>query len=307
MITTEPEDYFVYLPENRLCAALGCTALSTGFTRILPGSEYPPVRHPDDHHLIWERGRTLQAYQFAFITEGRGRLQAAPKSEVVHEVNAGDVILLFPGVWHRFSPEQDTGWTESWIECRGAAFDHMRAMGLFSPQAPLWVGARNAVDIFQNIHQLSREDALGNQPALSAAGLALLAQFVQSRRPGDNERARLVDRARRKLSEVSGPQQGLGDMARDLGVSYSTLRRQFREHMGISLKQYQTEVRMRRACELLQYSDRSVKEIAGLLGYSSPFHFSEQFQRAMAQAPSHWRAAQLAASQGSGQDEDSEN
>nr|WP_276511945.1 helix-turn-helix transcriptional regulator [Devosia subaequoris] len=78
-------------------------------------------------------------------------------------------------------------------------------------------------------------------------------------------------------------------IATDLGLSCSTLRRLFREHTGTSLKQYQTDVRTRRAYELLRNSDKSVKAIAGYLGYYSAFHFSAQFKKATGLAPSEWR------------------
>ncbi|WBU60590.1 helix-turn-helix transcriptional regulator [Paracoccus albus] len=289
MIIAPSEDYFAYMPRNRLCEIWGCTALSTGFTRIAPGSAYPPVRHPDDHHFVWQRGRTLQAYQFALISEGQGRLEAAPDEAKLHQIQAGDVILLFPGIWHRFAPDPETGWTESWIECTGSAFDRMLEMGLLSPERPVWHAGDAAREIFKYIHNLSREDALGNQSQISTLGLTLLAACCGTGLRPEMDQLKMVERARRILMEESGEPPPLNQLARRLGTSYSTLRRLFREHAGMSLKQYQTEVRIRRACELLRSSDQSVKEIAGHLGYSSAFHFSAQFRKSTGLPPSLWR------------------
>jgi AraC-like DNA-binding protein len=282
-------DYFTYLPESGLCEAWGCTALSTGYTKIPTGSVYPPVRHPDDHHFVWEKGRTLQAYQFALISQGRGRLQCAPDPDRIHAVEAGDIMILFPGVWHRFGPDKETGWVESWIECRGTAFDRVLEMGLIAPEQPVWRAGQGAEAIFAAIHRLAREDPLMHQPALSTLGLQLLAQLCQSKDVEEQGRVRLVERARRLLMEKSGDVPALETVAGELGISYSTLRRLFRQQMGTSLKQYQTDVRIRRACELLRNSDNSVKAIAGYLGYNSAFHFSTQFRKATGLAPSDWR------------------
>jgi AraC-like ligand binding domain len=30
-------------------------------------------------------------------------------------VDAGQVIFLFPGVWHRYRPDEKTGWDEHWV------------------------------------------------------------------------------------------------------------------------------------------------------------------------------------------------
>lgn len=283
------EDYLAYLPESKLCEELGSVAHSVGHTRILSRSDYPPVRHPDDHYFDWEKGRTLQAYQFALISEGRGILQTAPNTEIVHEVETGDVILLYPGIWHRFAPDPEIGWTESWIELTGAAFDRMAKQGVFPLDRPLWRAGAYVEELFQKIGRLGRSDALKHQPTLSMLGLQLLAQLCESRLQFHHGKARIVEKARQILAEESGVSAPFEDLARQLGVSYSTLRRLFREHLGMSLKQYQMEIRVRRACELLRGSDRSIKEIAAHLGYNSAFHFSTQFQKVMGLAPSYWR------------------
>lgn len=298
MIKPESGDYFAYMPESSLCEAIGCTALSAGYTEIAPGSLYPPVRHPDDHHFVWEKGRTLQAYQFALISSGRGKLEAMPDPGTVHTVEAGDVMLLFPGIWHRFLPDPTIGWTEHWIECRGAAFDRVMAEGLFALEKPIWRGGDTALRLFEQIHALVRQDKLANQPLISGLGLQLLAAFGQSRQPEEMGHRRLVDRAQRILIESQRHDGGIRDLAAELGVSYSTLRRVFREKTGMSLKQYQSEVRIRRACELLRSSDRSIKEIAAHLGFSSTFHFSNQFSQSTGLPPTRWREQNTARASG---------
>ncbi|WP_323765796.1 AraC family transcriptional regulator [Marinovum sp.] len=296
MITGSPQaevqagdNYFVYLPENQLCQSWGCTALSTGHTRIGPESVYPPARHPDDHHFVWEKGRTIQAYQFILISEGCGQIETGPEGAAAQKVGPGDVMLLYPGVWHRFSPDRQTGWTEHWIECTGAAFDAVMARGLFPLSKPLWHGGARIAAIFDEIHQRAVSDALGQQPAISTLGLQMLAEFCQSRQTAERGRSRLVEQTRRLLMETSDRPNALSTVADELGVSYSTLRRVFRAQTGLSLKAYQDEVRIRRACELLRSSNKSVKEIAGLLGYNSPYHFSSQFRKATGLAPANWR------------------
>lgn len=283
------EDYFTYLPDRGLCETLGCTALSTGTTNSLPGAPYPPVRHPDDHHFIWEKGRTLQAYQFALISAGRGQFLAAPNPGKIHNVSAGDVILMFPGIWHRFAPDPEIGWVENWIECRGSTLDRIFNVGLMPLEAPIWSANGAANPVFATIHRLARENALLHQPTISMLALQLLAMFCQSRDQAEQGDAILIERARRALMETSGEPQALPSIARDLNLSYSSLRRLFRQHTGVSLKQYQTDVRIRRACELLRNSDNSIKEISRYLGYSSPFHFSAQFKKATDLSPSQWR------------------
>ncbi|MGA7903531.1 MAG: AraC family ligand binding domain-containing protein, partial [Terrimicrobiaceae bacterium] len=107
-------DYFVYLPQQPPGNIWGCTATSVGFARVKPRTKYPPARHPADHHFEWAQGRILQFYQIILISEGSGMFESEHTREP-RVVDAGSVLILFPGVWHRYAPDSAVGWAEHWI------------------------------------------------------------------------------------------------------------------------------------------------------------------------------------------------
>ncbi|MDV4155668.1 helix-turn-helix domain-containing protein [Rhizobium brockwellii] len=284
------QSYFVYMPDNRLCAAWGCTAISTGYTEIGSNSDYPPSRHPNDHHFSWSRGRILSAYQIVQISAGSGRLEFGPSRRQV-AIAGGSIFLLFPGVWHRFAPDRRAGWVEHWIECRGSAFDFACDAGLLRPEQPVHASSSEIADVFASIHALAQDDCLRNQPLLSTLGLQLLALLCRPADLNSNAADRLVDRARMILMERCGQPLSVEQLADELGVSYPYFRRLFREQTGMSAKQYQMRVRLQRAIDLLVNTDKSIKEIAGLLGFHSAFHFSTQFRQLIGSSPTDFRAA----------------
>ncbi|MDD7232918.1 MAG: AraC family transcriptional regulator [Bacteroidales bacterium] len=63
-----------------------------------------------------------------------------------------------------------------------------------------------------------------------------------------------------------------------LAYEYSTLSKLFTEVRGCSIEQYMKRVRIERVKEELSYGERSISEIAYLLGFSSPAHLSSQFK-----------------------------
>ena len=91
------------------------------------------------------------------------------------------------------------------------------------------------------------------------------------------------------LMERCGASQSVEDLASEMGVSYPYFRRLFREQTGTSAKQYQMTVRIQRARDFLANTDKSVKEIAGLLGFHSAFHFASQFKKTVGTTPSSYR------------------
>lgn len=285
------EDYFHYIPESRLCKTLGCTMQSAGFTRVGRHSPYPVAIHPKDHHFNFSRGRILQAYQIVFISEGRGRAELG-RERREQDIRGGMAFVLFPNVWHRYTPDPMSGWTEHWIECKGSAFDMAQGSGLLDINRPLFRNPDSAgiAATFAEIHDLARRDVLANQPVLSMLGLKLLALLTAPRDTAADGAARLVDAARMLLMERCAENQPMDAVAEELNVSYSYLRRSFRAATGSSMKEFQLSVRIQRAKDMLDNSDLSVKEIAGRLGFSSAFHFSNQFRRTAGCPPSAWRA-----------------
>ncbi len=283
------QDYFVYMPENRLCTAWGCTAVSTGYTEIPPHRDYPPSRHPDDHHFSWARGRILQAYQIVLISAGSGRLEFGPQRRHV-PVTEGSIFLLFPGIWHRFAPDRRSGWIEHWVECRGSAFDFARDAGLLQVERPIHASSPDIAAVFSSIHALAREDCLHNQPVISTLGLQLLALICRGADINGNAVGRIIDRARMILMERCGASLQVEDLARELGISYPYFRRLFREQTGMSAKQYQMSVRIERARDFLSNTEKPIKEIAGVLGFHSTFHFSSQFRQMTGCTPTEYRS-----------------
>ena len=68
--------------------------------------------------------------------------------------------------------------------------------------------------------------------------------------------------------------------------------RMFRQSTGTTPYQYVVEVRMRRAAELLQRTDRPVAQVAAACGYQSPGHFATAFRRHFGTTPASFRAQQ---------------
>jgi AraC-like DNA-binding protein len=289
-------DYFVYLPQQPPGNIWGCTATSVGFARVDPHTKYPPVRHPADHHFEWSDGRILQSYQIILISEGSGIFESEHTREP-QRVEAGSLLILFPGVWHRYAPEAATGWVEHWIECQGPVFDEAVRTGIVQPAQPvLRPGLEpELLRCFERCHALAARGALANQHLLSTMGTHLLSVigYLQSRPQFDRRIDELIERAHALIALRCHERLSLPEIAAELGVSYSHLRQTFTERIGLSPKQYHCQVRLQKAQELLASTTRSLQEIADILGFHSAFQLSKQFKQYLGHAPQHWRIKQL--------------
>jgi AraC-like DNA-binding protein len=84
----------------------------------------------------------------------------------------------------------------------------------------------------------------------------------------------------------------LSDLAPRMHCSPRHLSRLFRQEVGASFREKQTEVRLARACELLATSNVKVVDVALTSGYQSPSLFNLVFKRHFGMSPGKWREQQ---------------
>jgi AraC-like DNA-binding protein len=290
------QDYFVYLPMQAGNSLWGCVATAVGYTNVLPNKPYPPQQHPLDHYFNWNEGRALQSYQIILISAGSGMFESAavPGTQTVEP---GTIMVLFPGIWHRYRPKPETGWVEHWIECQGPVFDAATRAGLIQPKRALLKPGfiHDVSDCFERCHSLARLNALGNQDLLSTLGLHLLALLGHLRR-GERGFTKAIDdvvqRAHTLLALRCQEPLDLPALAKELGVGYSNLRHSFISRVGISPRQHYLNTRIQKAQDLLVNTPKSIKEIAEILGFESASHFSKQFKTRIGSSPHSWRENQ---------------
>jgi hypothetical protein len=97
-------NYYKYLPVSEVDESWGLYVLNAGCNEIKSHTTYPAPAHPAHHYFRWDKGRVLNEYQIIYISKGKGIFESSScKKTRVHE---GCILLLFPGEWHRFKPDE---------------------------------------------------------------------------------------------------------------------------------------------------------------------------------------------------------
>lgn len=103
----------------------------------------------------------------------------------------------------------------------------------------------------------------------------------------------------RKIESFTSEAQGIpvrvAALAAEVGLSPGHLMRAFRQSTGQTIHEFVEQVRVARAKALLLDTDKPIKQIADLLGFSSPSSFTLAFRRATGESPARLRRRKFVA------------
>jgi AraC-like DNA-binding protein len=285
-------NYYKYLPVSSADESWGLSVLNTGCTRIDAGSLYPYATHPAHHYFNWEKGRVLHEFQVIYITKGGGIFES--KNGGKQAIAEGSIIILFPEERHRYKPNKKTGWDEYWVGFDGPIVQNLLSKKFFTRANPVIpVGYHEPLlHLFLEIIDKTKEEKAGYQPLIAGTVLHLLGYIYslsqQEKFSGQDVDA-IVNKAR--LLFRSNIEQNISpvDVANELQISYSRFRKIFKEYTGLAPGQFQIQLKIHKAKELLSHTSKSVKEIAFELNFESNFYFSKLFKEKTGMTPVQYR------------------
>lgn len=284
--------FYKYLTISEEDKRWGIYLTGAGHINVDKHVKYPLVDNPSHHYFHWSTGRRLSEYQILYITKGQGVFE----SEITdfRKVNAGDIFILFPDIWHRFKPDSTTGWNEYWVEFDGEIIKHFRNKGFLNPKDPIiTIGLQeDIVENFLKIIKLIKDEKPGFQYITSGILLQIIGQLFASKKYHLFEGKIIENQIRQaKLMILENMHTIISqkDIARNIGIGYSLYRKKFKEYTGVSPAQYQIQLKINKAKKLLITSNQPIKEIAYTLGFESPDYFYRLFKQKTGITPSDFR------------------
>lgn len=287
-------NYYKYLPTSAEDESWGLYVLNAGCNSIKQYESYPSPRHPAHHYFAWNRGRVLNEYQVIYIAKGEGLFES--HSCELQPVKAGNILLLFPGEWHRFKPMEQTGWDEFWVGIKGHIMDNLVQQKFFTVENALVdVGLHESIiQLLGTIIEDTREEKTGYQPLVAGMVMHLLGaihSFTKNRSyAAEDATASIIEKARILLRTNVVENISMEKVAEQLNVSYAWFRKAFKAYTGIAPHQYLTQLRIEKAKGYLDDHKLSIKEIAFKLNFESIFYFSRLFKEKVGVSPEMYRA-----------------
>src|SRR6185437_8840194 len=287
------DNYYNYMPTSPSDEIWGMHVLNAGCNRVCAHTNYPERAHPAHHYFNWSKGRVLDEYQIIYITTGNGVFESASCQQ--QTIKEGTILFLFPGEWHCFKPDVQTGWDEFWVGFNGIFIEHLVQQHFLSGKNPVFeIGlSENIIQLFTDIIDITKAELTGYQPLVAGIVMHLLGKIhsltKQQLYTGDEATESIINKARIIFRTNIDQDINIEKIATELCVSYAWFRKVFKIYTGIAPHQYLIQLKIRKAKMLLTDSSKSIKEIAFSLNFESPFYFSKLFKEKAGVSPDVYR------------------
>src|SRR5665647_418210 len=235
-------NYHKYLHKSEMEEKWGMYINTVGYNRTNVNQDYPNNKeHPQSHSFNWNNGRILNGYYLIFISKGQGLFQSAFTE--LTTVKEGMCFLLYPGVWHRYKPNSNSGWEEYWVGFNGDYPNELIKKGFFPINTPfINVGLNvDLLHLFHSIIESVQASSYGYRQVIAGITMQILgmanAASMHSEEAGDPT-GRLISKAKFILQESLEKPVNMESVAKELPMGYSAFRKAFKNATGESPNQY---------------------------------------------------------------------
>lgn len=242
-------------------------------------------------HLRERTGGIAQAI-FIFCSQGQGWCELTGAR---HVIQAGEMLVLPPHTPHAYGADLRRPWSIHWFHVQGALLgDFLRELEVTPSQPVFRLGASPQIQaLFEEVLDLVEHGYTTPQLVGAAQALAhLLAVLIREQRQPNQHQSGPGQRITQSIAymkqHLHQPLQ-LDALARIANLSRSRYVELFKQQSGYAPIDYFIRLRMHRACQLLDTTDRSIKEVAAALGYEDPLYFSRVFRAVNDRTPTDYR------------------
>ncbi len=257
---------------DKRVSSLGITVLSQGQIK----------KHT--HNLVPEK-RELDYYSIVHIIDGAGSFESknCPRTRL----SAGDSFFLFPNEWHTYGPEVGEYWNEYWIIFTGPTIKHFHREGYIKKDKPIIKSERDPYldDLFMQAMNLGKKKQIRKLKGLSSLVFEILNISTSlSDVDGNRDENNVIYKITDFIQNDPTIEFDFEELSSKFGVSYSLMRKRFKEIHGMAPYQFVVAERMKFAGSLLA-DGYSVQEAGFEIGMEDPYHFSRLFKKTMGKSP----------------------
>jgi AraC family transcriptional regulator, arabinose operon regulatory protein len=248
---------------------------------------YPKAK---DHYTFRKKG--LAENFLFYCVDGHGWYKIGNQQ---YKVGPNEFFILPQHIAHSYGSDEDHPWSIYWIHFGGSALEELNKMHAvqkhFKPEhIP---GRDETTAIFRRMFKtLQLGYSIDNLLFANVCLAHFLTLFVYNIKHYDTENPEKLDsmdNAILYMREHINENISLGDLSKHYNYSVSRFSNLFKQKTGYAPIDYFLQLKMQKACQLLDFTNQSIKEIAFTLGFDDPYYFSKRFRTIIGLSPKKYR------------------
>ena len=248
---------------------------------------YPKAK---GHYRIRNKGSEQNI--LIYCTEGKGWIST---NGTRHEIVKGHFFIIEAGLPHIYAASASDPWSIYWLHFTGekkhlfqVIYNKVHHID-DAPEARLKDRLMLFEEIFQNLEMGYSMENLEYTSLCLWHFIASFRFISQYREINKNRRGDAIQGAINFMKNNINSKLSLEEIAFHINYSPSYFGQIFLKKTGQTPLNYFNQLKIQRACQLLDFSELKIKQIANELGFYDQYHFSKMFFKQTGETPTQYK------------------
>tara|TARA_R110001606_G_scaffold223962_1_gene371966 strand:+ start:2433 stop:3320 length:888 start_codon:yes stop_codon:yes gene_type:complete len=252
--------------------------------------------YPKANHHYRRRKRGSNEYILIYCTKGQGEIIL---DDIKYIISPNEFFIIPKKVKHEYRADESDPWTIYWFHFNGVLakelFQRYKATDAKNYKNTPF--SKEKIILFEKIFNLFDHNNLENQiEYANLLSLSFISTFIYqdsdfkvNRSDNDN----IINSIKNFLLDNLDKNFTLDEVANKFNYSKSYLHTKFKSNTGYPIMVFFNLKKTQKACEYLNYTDLSIKEISYKIGFDDPLYFSRIFKNFMGKSPRNYKKDQI--------------
>lgn len=248
---------------------------------------YPMANH---HHRIRKNG--ANQYIFIYCVKGKGEIYINNNKIII---TPNQFFIIPKNIKHEYKADENDPWSIYWFHFKGTLAPELYDR-YASTHSNIYKNVPFSIDkieLFEKIFNLFNSNYAENYiEYANLLSLNFISSFIYHDFETNIETQQhdtLIDLIKDFLLNNLNQNFTLDEIAEKFNYSKSYLHTKFKVKTGYPLIVFFNLKKIQKACEYLNYTDLSIKEISYKVGFEDPLYFSRIFKNFMGKSPRNYK------------------
>jgi AraC family transcriptional regulator, arabinose operon regulatory protein len=249
--------------------------------------------YPNANRHYTYRKEGLGENIFFYCVDGVGWYTIKDKA---YKVYPNEFFILPKNMEHSYGSDDKNPWTIYWVHFGGDALSVFNSMNIvrhhFKPHHVK--ASKEIIAVFTKMYKaLEAGYSIENLMFANMCLMEFVSLFLYQEKHFISEapvKTDCVDSAIAYMQKKLCENITLEDLSKESNYSVSRFSNLFRQKTGYAPIDYFIQMKMQRASQQLDFTDKSIKDIAYGLGFDDPYYFSRMFKKVIGMSPLKYRA-----------------